>query len=69
VRGGRVAHSVLSPLARVGAGARLVDSILMARATVSEGAELERVIEEEGVAVPPRERIEFERELTAGGSP
>jgi hypothetical protein len=41
----------------------------MARATVSEGAELERVIEEEGVAVPPRERIEFERELTAGGSP
>ena len=61
VIGATLRHAILFPNVRVEEGAVVESSLLFHGVTVGEGAQLQRCIIEKHVAIPPGERIGFDR--------
>jgi len=61
----KVARSVLSPGVAVSKGAQVEDAILWDKVKVGVGAKIRRAIIEEGVNIPPRLTIGYDREADA----
>ncbi len=57
ISGGYVAHSVLSPWARVEAGARVENSVLFENVRIGEGATVVKAIIDKNVVIPPGYQI------------
>ncbi|MFZ2088807.1 MAG: glucose-1-phosphate adenylyltransferase, partial [Desulfobaccales bacterium] len=65
----KVVRSVLSPRVRVGKGAHLEEAIIWNNVRVGLGAKIRRAIIEDGVNIPPRFTIGYDREADAARFP
>src|SRR5262245_37868173 len=59
--GGTLRHVIVFPNVRVEEGAVVENSLLFEGVTVGEGAQVQRCIVDKHVAIPPGERIGFDR--------
>ncbi|MGQ9688542.1 MAG: glucose-1-phosphate adenylyltransferase [Desulfobaccales bacterium] len=65
----RVSRSVLSPRVRLGKGAHIEEAIIWNNVRVGVGAKIRRTIIEDGVMIPPRFTIGYDRQADAGRFP
>jgi glucose-1-phosphate adenylyltransferase len=65
----KVSRAVLSPRVRVGKGAHIEEAIIWNNVRVGLGAKIRRAIIEDGVMIPPRFTIGYDREADASRFP